>query len=339
MCSEEAFQNPPQLSADALADGGVGGVVNGVLREVELTALPEGAGQDGAAGGLQPGMVITDDEADAAHAAVDQAVEEGAPVDFGFRGIAGDAEHAPSPVRPDADGGEQGGIADHAALAQLLVAGVEQEIVDLAQRSAAPGSEFLVQECGGAADLGRRQALQAELGHHLGDIAGGDALHVHLGDRQHHRARGSPPTLQRLRIEGLVNSGGLGDVDGHRPGRGVERLALVAVGVAAPIGVAFVQPGPEEALPLQAHGEIEQRREHLGHPLRTFSDELFHESGHDRILGLRHPVFLLDNRNNRYALEPLLQPNFQTSGYTSDEDAGQEVTSERRDAQPMCSQT
>ena len=66
-------------------------------------------------------------------AAADQAVEEGAPVDFGFRGIAGDAEHAPSPVRPDADGGEQGGIADHAALAQLLVAGVEQEIVDLAR--------------------------------------------------------------------------------------------------------------------------------------------------------------------------------------------------------------
>src|SRR5512147_2650850 len=81
--------------------------------------------------------------------------------------------------------------------------------------------------------------------------------------------------------------------------------------------VAFVQPGPEEALPLQAHGEIEQCREHLCHPIRAFGDELFHESGHDRILGLRHPVFLLDNRNNRYAVEPLLQPNFQTSGYTS----------------------
>src|SRR5512144_1096831 len=135
------------------------------------TALPDGAGQDGAAGGLQPGMVVTDDEADAAHAAVDQAVEEGAPVDFGFRGMAGDAEHAPSPVRSDADGGEQRGIADHAALAQLLVAGIEQEIVDLAERPAAPSSELLVQERGGPADLGRRQALQAELGHHLGGLA------------------------------------------------------------------------------------------------------------------------------------------------------------------------
>src|SRR5512132_3203641 len=60
--------DPPQLGADALADGGVGGVVNGVLREVELAALPDGTGQDGAAGG----MVVADDEADAAHAAVDQ---------------------------------------------------------------------------------------------------------------------------------------------------------------------------------------------------------------------------------------------------------------------------
>ena len=128
--------DPAQLGADPLADGGVGGVVNGVLREVELAALPDGTGQDGAAGGLQPGMVVTDDEADAADAAVDQAVEEGSPVDFGFRWIAGDAEHAPSPVRSDADGGEQGGIADHAAVTQLLVAGIEQEIVDLAQRPA-----------------------------------------------------------------------------------------------------------------------------------------------------------------------------------------------------------
>ena len=39
----------PQLGADALADGGVGCVVNGVLREVELAALPDGTGQDGAA--------------------------------------------------------------------------------------------------------------------------------------------------------------------------------------------------------------------------------------------------------------------------------------------------
>src|SRR6266511_4056241 len=41
----------------------------------------------------------------------------------------------------------------------LLDARYEKEIVDLAQRPAAPSSEFLVQERGGPADLGRRQAL------------------------------------------------------------------------------------------------------------------------------------------------------------------------------------
>jgi hypothetical protein len=39
--------DPAQLGADPLADGGVGGVVNGVLGEVELAALPNGTGRGG----------------------------------------------------------------------------------------------------------------------------------------------------------------------------------------------------------------------------------------------------------------------------------------------------
>ena len=50
---------------------------------------------------------------------------------------------------------------------------------------------------------------------------------------------------------------------GRRPRQGTP---LPRLGPGTPIGVALVQPGPEEALPLQAHGEIEQRREHLRHP-------------------------------------------------------------------------
>ena len=210
--------------------------MNCVLREVELAALPDGAGQDGAAGGLQPGMVVADDEADAAHAAVDQAVEEGSPVDFGFRGIAGDAEHAPLPVRRDADGGEQGGIANHAAVAQLLVAGVEEEIVDLAQRPAAPGGSSSSNRAAARLTwvddrLFRPNSAITLAASRVETPCTYISAIASITAREDRR-----PRCQRLRIERLVNSGGLGYVDGHRPGRGIDCLALVAVGIAAPIG-------------------------------------------------------------------------------------------------------
>ena len=55
-----------------------------------------------------------------------------------------------------------GGVAHHATLS-FLIARVEP---DLAQRPVAPGIQLPIQELGGAADLARRQALQAELAHH-----------------------------------------------------------------------------------------------------------------------------------------------------------------------------
>ena len=154
-------------------------------------------------------------------------------------------------------------------------------------------------------------------------------MHVHLGDRQHHRAGGSPPALQRLRVERLVGIPGLGDVDGHRPGRRVERLGLVAVGIAAPFGAALVQPGAEEALPLQAHGEIEQGGEDLAHALGTGRDELLQESSDDRALRFRHSGLLWGDGGHRdecstsRKVSPTAEArqfrlqNFQTSGYTA----------------------
>src|SRR5512135_2841902 len=48
-------------------------------------------------------------------------------------------------------------------------------------------------------------------------------------------------------VEDLAGSGRLWDLDGDGAGRGVQLLRLVAVGVAAPIGVALVKPSPEKA--------------------------------------------------------------------------------------------
>jgi hypothetical protein len=121
-----------QLCADTLSDGGAGCVVDSVLGEMELAALPERAGQDGLAGGAEAGVIVAGDRDNAAQAAGDQAVEEGAPVDFGFRGVGRDAEDAPLAVGVDTYGAEHGGVAHHATVALLFVTGVEKEVAECA---------------------------------------------------------------------------------------------------------------------------------------------------------------------------------------------------------------
>ena len=56
----------------------------GVLLEVELAALPGHGGKDGPAGGGEAGVVIADEELEASQAALLEALEEFAPMDFGF---------------------------------------------------------------------------------------------------------------------------------------------------------------------------------------------------------------------------------------------------------------
>ncbi len=64
----------------------------------------------------------------------------------------------------DADGGEHGAIVRDALFAGLLIARIEKEIAEAAERTAPPGFEFFVEHGRGPADLGRGQALDAELG-------------------------------------------------------------------------------------------------------------------------------------------------------------------------------
>jgi len=205
-------------------------------------------------------------------------------MDLGLGDGAGDAEHPAALVGADADGREHGGIAHDPSLADLLVARVENQIADLAQGAGAPGFQLLVQELGGAADLARRQALQAELAHDGLGIAVGDAFDVHLGDRQHDGAAGAPAAFQGLRVEGRVMIGGLGNLKRHRAGWGIDLLGPGAVGVAAALGRALVVVGTQEPLALDAHGEIEEAGEDRGHLLAAAFDQLFHQGLKSTIL-------------------------------------------------------
>ena len=93
--------------ADAQGDGlaliQAGDVSLGILLQVELAVLPGHAGQGRPAGGLEAGMVVGDDQADALQAAPDQAVEEGTPMDLGLGQGDGDTEHAALAIPGHAD--------------------------------------------------------------------------------------------------------------------------------------------------------------------------------------------------------------------------------------------
>ena len=55
-----------------------------LLLEMKLTPLPRDSAEDGFASGGQAGVVIADDELDARHTALDEALEESTPTHFGF---------------------------------------------------------------------------------------------------------------------------------------------------------------------------------------------------------------------------------------------------------------
>ena len=145
--------------------------MDGVPGEMELAALPSRAARDGPARGPQAGVVVGDDIVHSPHAARLQALQKGPPVDLRLRQGDRDAQHPPAFVRADADRREHGGVTDDPAVAHLLVARVEDQIPDLAERPVAPGFQLFIQKLRRAADLRRGQALHAELAHHRLNLA------------------------------------------------------------------------------------------------------------------------------------------------------------------------
>jgi hypothetical protein len=91
----------------------------GVLLEVELAALPRDGPKDGLACRGHAGVIIADDEGDAAQAALDEAVEEGAPMHFGFTEGDAHAEDGTFAVGRDAQGDEDGTVAELAVVADF----------------------------------------------------------------------------------------------------------------------------------------------------------------------------------------------------------------------------
>ena len=161
----------------------LGDVFLSVLLEVKLASLPRSAAQCAFKGRFEAAVGIGGDQIRNADAALLEAVEKIAPMDFCFRERTTDAEdHAFAVIAPDSVSNERGAVADNPIDADLVVGGIKGDIGDRRQRPGPPflklGVELLVE----IGDLAGGDFEAAEIFHDFGNAAGAHPLDIHGGD-------------------------------------------------------------------------------------------------------------------------------------------------------------
>ena len=157
-----------------------------------------------------------------------------------------DAEDVAAAVPADADGDQHRLRADDAAVAHLLVAGVEDEVrhrfVELALGE---GGERLVEALVDPRDGRRRDAVAAQLLGDRLDLACRDALDVHLRQGAHQRLLGALVTFEQL--GGEASFAVAGDAQLELADAGHETARIVAGAVAEPVRRAFPGGGGQRS--------------------------------------------------------------------------------------------
>ena len=255
-----------------------GNISLGILLEVELAALPGNGGKDGGPGGGEAGMGITDDEGEAVKTAVLEGVEEGAPVDFGLAQGDADTQDGAFAIKADAHGYENGAVQELAALADLLVAGIKDHVGACMERAFAPGLEFAVEPGGAGADLGRADAMAAKLLDDFGDLAGGYALDIHLGQSKLEGLFAADALFESAGVKvhavADLRNTELNGADAGSQGLGFEAVGTALTGVTTLVG-----PGLEDSRAFLDHGLVDEQAEALGKSAGTFGGEKLQNGG------------------------------------------------------------
>ena len=252
-------EDPADVVGDFLREILGGNVGLGALLEVELATLPRAGVEGGAQGGTEPDVGVGGNAVGNAKAALLEAGEEVAPVDFGFRERAGGAEdEAFAVVPPDADGDEDGAVPDVAVDADLVVGCVGGEVGYLGKVAAAPLFKLSVELGGELGYLSGGNFETAEFAHDGGDAAGADALEIHARDGGLEGAVTATAFLQKRGPERGFAASDLrcGELEGTH--RGLEAAGFEAVGVAVARLGAFIRAGPDVLGALHEHGGVHE---------------------------------------------------------------------------------
>lgn len=250
----------------------------GVLLKVKLAALPGDGGKDGGSGGGETGMGVTDDVGKAVKAARLERGKEGAPMDLGLTESDADAEDRPFAIKADADGNEDGAVEKLAALANLLVTGIKDEVRTGLKRAFAPGLKFAIELGGTGADLGRADGMAAKFLDDFGNLAGGNALDIHLGEGEHEGLLAANAFFQRtgIKIHAVAN---LGDAKLDGADAGGKSLGFEAVGATQTGFAAFVRAGLEDGGTFLNHGLVDEQTEAFGKSAGAFGGQKLQNGG------------------------------------------------------------
>ena len=228
-----------------------------------MAALPRDGAKDGFARGRHAGVIIADDQGDAAQATLDEALEESAPMHFGFTEGDADAQDGTLAFGRDAQGDEDGAVAELAVVADFFVTSVEHQIGIGVQGPVAPFLEFSVEEFGAVADLGGTDGRATEFLDDGGDFAGGDALDVHFGHGELEGLLAADAFFQGAGIE-FRFAPDLRDAEGDGADAAGEGFGFVAIGVALAGVGAFVGLGLEDLMPFDAQRFVDEDAETFG---------------------------------------------------------------------------
>ena len=118
------------------------------------------------------------------------------------------------------------------------------------------------------------------------DLAGRNALHVHLGQRRHERLLGALVALEKLGREPAVAILRHTQLELADPGD--ERAGVIAGAVAEPRGCPLALPGAERVRHLGFQHLLHHRANNLAQPVRARGEKLFDGCDCRLTLGLGH---------------------------------------------------
>src|SRR5258708_8280478 len=202
-----------------------------------------------------------------------RAPREGPPVDLCFGERDRYAQYPTMTFIGDADGNQTGAVEQTATVTNALIAGIEVEVGSFVQRALAPYRKPRIELFGGTADLCRRERdLRAEQLHqNIRHLAGGDALHIHFGERKIERLLGARAFFEGAGIE--TAAAHLKNIESQFADAGHDGLGLEAVGIIDSFGGTFMRPAIHTLRPFNLARFVDQDAQGFASTIETVGQQ------------------------------------------------------------------